>query len=71
MVSTWLAADLDTPAGRQLARAAATHVKSSNQMRVAFIHNSQEGNPGNKYNSSRQREKGDNWLFITLIPKVL
>ncbi len=47
MVSTWIAADLDTPAGRQLARAAATHVKGSNQMRVAFIHNSQEGTPGN------------------------
>ena len=39
MVSTWVACDLDTPAGRQLARSAVVHVKSSNQMRVAFIHN--------------------------------
>ena len=39
MVSTWVACDLDTSAGRQLARSAVVHVKSSNQMRVAFIHN--------------------------------
>jgi len=39
MVSVWLVVDLDSKEGRQLAAAAVKHVKSSNQMRVAFIHN--------------------------------
>jgi len=46
MISTWVACDLDTPRGRELARSAVQYVKSSNQMRVAFIHNSKSKEPG-------------------------
>lgn len=44
MVSSWVVCDLETKAGRATALAAVKHVKSSNQMRVAFIHNTE--NPG-------------------------
>jgi len=41
MVSSWVVADLDTVQGRQVALAAVKHVKTSNQLRVAFIHNTE------------------------------
>jgi len=44
MVTTWVVVDLETAAGRAVAKAAVTHVKSTNQMRVGFVHNSP--NPG-------------------------
>lgn len=47
MVSSWVATDLDSAAGRELARAAAAQVKASNQLRVAFIHNTDNQGSGN------------------------
>merc|ERR1719470_681734 len=44
MVTVWVIVDLETPAGRAVAKAAVSHVKSTNQMRVGFVHNSP--NPG-------------------------
>ena len=44
MVTIWLVADLETKAGRAAVRAAVSHVKSTNQMRLAVVHNSP--NPG-------------------------
>ena len=39
MVTVWVAADLDTEAGRDTVLAALTHVKTTNQLRVGLIHN--------------------------------
>eukprot|EP00090_Calanus_glacialis_P019622 TRINITY_DN3011_c0_g1_i1.p1 TRINITY_DN3011_c0_g1~~TRINITY_DN3011_c0_g1_i1.p1 ORF type:complete len:1524 (+),score=468.92 TRINITY_DN3011_c0_g1_i1:46-4617(+) len=44
MVTVWVIVDLETPAGRAVAKAAVSHVKSTNQMRVGFVHNTP--NPG-------------------------
>ena len=45
MVTVWLAADLNTPAGRAVARAAVAHTKSSAQLRLGLLHNS-DNEPG-------------------------
>jgi len=44
MVTVWVVVDLETPVGRAVAKSAVSHVKSTNQMRVGFIHNTP--NPG-------------------------
>jgi len=44
MVTLWVVVDLETPKGREVARAAVSHVKSSTQVRVGLIHNT--GKPG-------------------------
>ena len=42
MVTVWVAADLETPAGRDTVLAAIAHVKTTNQMRVFLVHNTQQ-----------------------------
>lgn len=41
MVTAWVVADLETEAGRAVARAAAGVVKTSTQVRVGFVHNTE------------------------------
>lgn len=40
-LTSWIVADLETAQGRELVRGGLTHIKSSSQMRLAVLHNTQ------------------------------
>jgi len=46
-LTSWIVADLETTQGRELVRGGLAHIKSSSQMRLTVIHNSEK--PGKYY----------------------
>jgi hypothetical protein len=44
-LTSWIVADLESAQGRELVRGGLAHIKSSSQMRLFVIHNSEK--PGN------------------------